>query len=243
MEFTEELYDYIDAHIDPEPENLHRLMRESNLRMVHGRMCSGHLQGRLLKMLVQMTGARKILELGTFTGYSAICLAEGVAANMSETSQSNLSETSAVASAEADGSGSEPKTCDGRVDTIEIFDENEDFIREGLSRTEVGELVNLIIGDAIEVMRGLKDESYDMIFIDADKRHYPEYYHEAKRLLRHGGYIIADNTLWDGHVTDPDRHDPQTSGVKEFNNIVAGDNDVERVIIPLRDGLTIIRKR
>lgn len=219
MEFTEELYEYIDSHIDPEPEHLHRLMRQSNLKMVHGRMCSGHLQGRLLKMLVRMTGARRILELGTFTGYSALCLAEGVAANI----------------AECGG--------DGGVDTIEVFDENEDFIREGISRSAAGELVNLIIGDALEVMPGLHQESYDMIFIDADKRCYPEYYAEAKRLIRRGGYIIADNTLWDGHVIDPERHDPQTMGVKEFNRLVAEDEGVERVIIPLRDGLTIIRKR
>ncbi len=220
MELTEDIYEYIDRHIDAEPEELHQLMRESNLRMVHGRMCSGHLQGRLLKMLVRLTGARRILELGTFTGYSTLCLAEGVAANI------------------ADSGGIE-----GRIDTIEIFDENEIFLREVFGRSKYGNLVNLIIGDALEVMPGLEAESYDMIFIDADKRVYADYYREAKRLLSPGGCIIADNTLWDGHVVDSGRHDRQTDGVRKFNQLVAADPDTEKVILPLRDGLTIIRKR
>ncbi|MDE5843710.1 MAG: O-methyltransferase [Muribaculaceae bacterium] len=232
MLLTEKIFEYIERHIDPEPEELHRLMRESNLRMVHGRMCSGHLQGRLLVMLTRLAGARNVLELGTFTGYATLCLAEGV------------------------GEG-------GRVDTIEVFDENEDFLREVFGRSPIGERVNLIIGDAKEVMDAIADEweaervamheskaypepaegLYDLIFIDADKRAYPDYYTRAKRLLKRGGLIVADNTLWDGHVADEERHDRQTMGVKQFNDLVATDPEVEKVIIPLRDGLTLIRKR
>lgn len=211
MELTERIYEYVEAHIDPEPSELHRLMRESNLRMVHGRMCSGHLQGRLLRMLVRMAGARRILELGTFTGYATLCLAEGA------------------------GEGAS-------VDTVEVSDENEDFLREVFGRSPHGNIINLIIGDAKEVMEGMEAESYDLIFIDADKRDYPAYYTLAKRLIRRGGWIIADNTLWDGHVADEERHDPQTLGVKRFNDIVAADAEVEKVIIPLRDGLTLIRR-
>lgn len=230
MEYTEELYDYVDSHIDPEPAGLHRLMRESNLRMVHGRMCSGHHQGRLLKMLVRLTGALRILELGTFTGYSTLCLAEGVSENVIDNAGGK--------SLESVKSANKPA-----VDTIEIFDENEDFLRKAFSGFPYGGYVNLIIGDALDVMSDMPDESYDMIFIDADKRVYPEYYSEAKRLLRRGGCIIADNTLWDGHVVDSNRRDRQTAGVRRFNDIVAEDPDVEKVIIPLRDGLTLIRKR
>lgn len=212
MELTEKIYEYIENHIDPEPAELHRLMRESNLRMVHGRMCSGHLQGRLLAMIARIASAKRILELGTFTGYATLCMAEGV------------------------GEG-------GRVDTIEVFDENEDFLREVFGRSEYGDRINLIIGDAKEEMGRLEEGSYDMVFIDADKRDYPAYYLKAKKLLRQGGIILADNTLWDGHVADDRRHDPQTMGVKSFNDMVAADESVEKVIIPLRDGLTIIRKK
>lgn len=218
MEYTDEIFDYIESHIDAEPAHLHRLDRESNLRMVHGRMCSGHHQGRLLRMLVQMMRPKRVLELGTFTGYATLCMAEGMAA--------------------ADGDCA----C-GSIDTIEIFDENEDFLRRVFGEAPGGEMINLIIGDALEVMPEMESESYDLIFIDADKRVYPEYYAEARRLLRPGGYILADNTLWDGHVVEPERHDRLTMGVKRFNDIVAADTGVEKVIIPLRDGLTLIRKR
>lgn len=205
-----ELENYIAAHISEEPTYLHKLERISNLRMIHGRMCSGHWQGRLLKMLVEMINPRRILELGTFTGYATLSMAEG------------LSE-------------------DAAIDTIEIFDENEDFLRQVFSKAPCGDKVNLIIGDALEIMPGIPAGSYDLIFIDADKRLYPQYYTQAKRLLRSGGYIIADNTLWDGHVVEDDRRDTQTIGVKAFNNMVAADPDAEKVIIPLRDGLTLIR--
>lgn len=206
----EKLYDYIESHIEPEPDYLKELDRKSHLRMVHGRMCSGHLQGRLLKMLAQMVNPRRLLELGTFTGYSTLCLAEGT----------------------------DP---DARIDTIEVFDENEDFLREVFANSPCGEKINLIIGDALTQMNMMPSESYDMIFIDADKRQYPEYLAEAKRLLKPGGYLIADNTLWDGHVTDPGRHDAQTIGIRRFNDALAADKELGCVILPLRDGLTIAR--
>ena len=207
-----EIEEYIEAHIDAEPEGLARLDRESHLRMVHGRMCSGHLQGRLLVMLTRMIAPMRVLELGTFTGYSTLCLAEGM----------------------ADG---------GIVDTIEIFDENEEFLRDVFAKNPHGEKVRLHIGDALGLMPQMESGSYDLIFIDADKRVYPEYYGQGKRLLRDGGYIIADNTLWDGHVAERGRHDSQTEGVRRFNDMVAADPDVEKVILPLRDGLTLIRKK
>ncbi len=212
MEFTEEIYDYIESRISAEPVALHRLDRLSHLRMVHGRMCSGHWQGRLLKMLTEMIAPRRVLELGTFTGYATLCIAEGL----------------------------QP---DASIDTIEIFDENEDFLTDVFSRFDGGEKVNLIIGDALDVMPRLSTGAYGLIFIDADKRLYPQYLAEAKRLLEPGGYILADNTLWDGHVVDDTRRDPQTMGVKRFNDLVAADPELESVIIPLRDGLTLIRLR
>lgn len=220
MEFSEELYEYIEAHISAEPEGLHRLERLSHLRMVHGRMCSGHWQGRLLKMLTEMIRPRRVLELGTFTGYATLCMAEGLDA----CADSGLGHADAV------------------IDTIEIFDENEDFLRDVFSRFPEGKRVNLIIGDALEIMPALPQGEYDFIFIDADKRLYPEYLALSKQLLSAGGYMIADNTLWDGHVVNPARNDAQTRGVKRFNDLVAADPDLETVIIPLRDGLTLIRK-
>lgn len=207
---TPELEDYILAHIDPEPETLRHIYRESNLRLVNGRMCSGHLQGRLLKMLVRLTGARRLLELGTFSGYSAICLAEGM-------------------------------PTDGELHSLEIDDELEDLI---LSNWKSDPRLHLHIGDAEETMRQWPDGHFDLVFIDADKRRYPEYYTEARRLLRPGGLIIADNTLWSGHIADPayDR-DAQTRALRRFNDLVSADQGVEKVILPMRDGLTLIHKK
>lgn len=212
-EIGDALDSYVDAHISPEPELLTRLTRESNLRLVNGRMCSGHLQGRLLKMLTQFVAPGLALELGTFTGYSALCIAEGL----------------------PEGS---------KLITIEVDDELEDFIREQLSRSPNGEKVELRIGDALEICRELPDSSIDLIFMDADKRQYPAYLNEASRILRPGGLIIADNTLWSGHVVDKayDR-DPQTRGVRDFNDLAATHPDFETVILPFRDGMTLMRKR
>lgn len=209
---TEELEEYILAHISPEGEMLRRLNRETHLYHLRPRMCSGHLQGRLLKMFVRMTAPKAILELGTFTGYSALCLAEGIAP-------------------------------DGVVHTIEIDDELEDFIRAHFDASEYGSRIVLHIGDAEQIIPTL-DTRFDLVFIDANKRDYVAYYEMAMQVLNPGGFIIADNTLWDGKVvTCTEKIDAQTAGILAFNDHVAADDRVEVVIIPLRDGLTIIHKK
>ena len=209
---TEELEEYILAHISPEGEMLRRLNRETHLSHLRPRMCSGHLQGRLLKMFVRMIAPKAILELGTFTGYSALCLAEGIAP-------------------------------DGVVHTIEIDDELEDFIRAHFDASEYGSRIVLHIGDAEQIIPTL-DTRFDLVFIDANKRDYVAYYEMAMQVLNPGGFIIADNTLWDGKVvTCTEKIDAQTAGILAFNDHVAADDRVEVVIIPLRDGLTIIHKK
>ncbi len=220
---TPELEDYILSHIEPEPENLERLDRLTNLRLMNGRMCSGHLQGRLLKMLTGMIRPRRVLELGAFSGYSALCLAEGLAEN-------------------GDGSGNIDGTA-REVVSVEADDELEDFIRDALARSPYGHLVRLVIADARQWLAGAPDESFDLIFIDADKRQYPDYLREAARIVVKGGYIIADNTLWDGHVAESGRHDPQTEGVRIFNDLAAKMPQFETVIVPVRDGLTLMRRK
>ena len=207
-----ELEDYIEQHIEREPDYLRELERDTNLERVNGRMCSGRLQGRLLKMLTQMIGAKDVLEMGTFTGYSALCIAEGL-------------------------------DRDARFTTIESEDELEGPILEAFRKAGYADRIRLLIGDAAQISRGMPSESFDMIFIDADKRQYPAYYREAKRLLRPGGYILADNTLWDGHVVEEGRCDSQTEGIREFNRLAADDREMETVILPVRDGISIIRKR
>lgn len=202
---------YVLDHIDPEGDYLYRLYRATNIYMLHGRMASGHLQGRLLKMIVEMIRPKNILEVGTFSGYSAICMAEGL------------------------GEG-------GKVYTFEINDEQEDFTRPWIEGSPVADKIEFIIGDAIEEAPKLGIE-FDMAFIDGDKRTYLETYEMALSVVKPGGFILADNTLWDGHVVDHayDK-DQQTHGIELFNDFVAKDERVERVILPLRDGLTIIRK-
>ena len=206
-----DLTTYIANHIDPEGDYLYRLYRATNLHTLHGRMASGHLQGRLLKMLVQMTQAKRVLEVGTFSGYSAICLAEGL-------------------------------PDDGLLYTFEINDEQEDFTRPWIEGCAVANKIRFIIGDAITEAPRL-GISFDLVFIDGDKRTYVETYEMALSVLRQGGFIVADNTLWDGHVCDSayDK-DQQTLGIRRFNDLVAADTRVEKVILPLRDGLTLIRK-
>lgn len=210
---NEQLNDYILNHIDAEPEHLYRLERDTHLRLLYSRMCSGHLQGRLLKMLVRMAKPERILELGTFSGYSAQCLAEGLLSG------------------------------DAQVHTIEIEDELEDFLRQHFADSPVGHRIHLHIGDARQILPQL-NLMFDLVFIDANKRHYPQYYELVLPWLTPGGFIIADNTLWDGKVAEPHtKIDPQTEGILSFNQMVAADPRVEKVIIPVRDGLTIIYKK
>ncbi len=200
---------YITSHIDPEDDYLHRLYRATNLRLLAGRMASGHLQGRLLRMLVRMIRPRTILEVGTFSGYSAISMAQGLDEG-------------------------------GMVYTFEIDDELEDFTRPWIEGSSVADKIRFIIGDAIVEAPRL-GVVFDMVFLDGDKRTYVDAYEMALRVVRRGGFILADNTLWDGHVVDDhyDR-DPQTLGIRRFNDHVAHDGRVEKVIVPVRDGLTLI---
>lgn len=206
-----ELEKYVNDHISPEPPELYDIDRQTNLRLVNGRMCSGHIQGRLLKMLAAMICPKRVLELGTFSGYSALCLAEGVGN-------------------------------DASIDSIEVDDELEEFILRNLSTSPHGHKVRLHIGDAIEVMRQWTEPTFDLIFIDADKRRYVDYLNASLPLLRPGGYIIADNTLWDGHVVAAEKHSPQTVGIMAFNDLVSNHPQLETAMIPVRDGLTILRK-
>lgn len=212
MTENEALDRYILDHIEPEGDYLYRLYRATNIHTVHGRMASGHLQGRLLKMLVQMVQPKNVFEVGTFSGYSAICIAEGL-----------------------------PE--DGKLYTFEINDEMEDFTRPWIEGSAVAHKIEFRIGDANVEAPKLGVE-FDMAFIDGDKRTYLETYEMVLKIMRPGGFILADNTLWDGHVTDANyNHDRQTQGIKVFNDFIAHDERVETVILPLRDGLTLVRKK
>ncbi len=207
-----DLESYLLSHIDKEGNYLYRLYRATNIHTVHGRMASGHLQGRLLKMLVEMIKPQNIIEVGTFSGYSAICMAEGLSGN-------------------------------AQLYTFEINDEMEDFTRPWIENSSVGKRIHFIIGDAnIEAPK--LNIKFDMAFIDGDKRTYIDTYETIIKLLKPGGFILADNTLWDGHVIDPHyEHDAQTQGIVHFNDYITNDKRVEKVILPIRDGLTIIRKK
>ena len=205
--------DYILQHIDDEGDYLKALYRNTQLKLLYPRMASGLLQGRMLKMFVRMICPRQILEIGTYSGYSALCMAEGLPEN-------------------------------GMLHTFEINDEQEDFTRPWLENSPYADKIKFYIGDALECVPRL-GITFDLVFIDGDKRKYMEYYEMALSYLSSGGYIIADNTLWDGHVLEEHPHasDLQTIRIKEFNDKVAQDNRVEKVILPLRDGLTIIYKK
>ncbi len=231
------LDEYIEQHTTPEPELFAQITRDTNLHILNPHMLSGQVQGELLRMLSRMIRPQRILELGTFTGYSALCLAEGLAEG-------------------------------GELITIEHNDELEATIRRNLSQSPLGKQIQLIIGDAKQIISDLSSVSasglsattvgqakpvsllsgeaglFDLVFIDADKREYCAYYELVFPLVRQGGFILADNTLWDGHIVDPayDR-DKQTVGLRAFNRMVADDPRVSQVILPLRDGLTIIYKR
>ena len=229
----ENIYRYIEDHASSPSEALEWVVKQTHLRTNHARMLSGAAQGQLLRMLVQMSGASRVLELGTFTGYSAICLASGLPS-------------------------------DGHLDTLELNDELEDLILEGFDRAGLGDRIELHIGDCKETLRRFRtgmglsaepkagvsedvaDESrlYDVVYIDANKREYCEYYDLVFDMVRPGGLILADNVIWDGKVCqDPLPQDRQTLGIAAFNDKVSADPRVESVILPLRDGLNIIRKK
>ena len=207
-----ELEQYILDHIDNEGQLLSQLNRDTHVNLLPPRMLSGHLQGRILKMICRMIAPVRILELGTFTGYSALCMAEALPDN-------------------------------GELHTIEIDDELETFIRKYFDRSPYRDRIHLHIGDAREVVPRL-DGTFDMVFIDANKRLYCDYYDLVFNKVRPGGFILADNTLWDGKILQsPLPSDAQTIGIMRFNEKVATDTRVEKVILPLRDGLTLIYKK
>lgn len=222
----EKIYQYIKEHATEPGEALAWVEKQTHIRTNHARMLSGSVQGQIMRMLVQSTGASRILELGTFTGYSAICLA----------------------SAMPEG---------GHLDTLEINDELEDLIIEGFERAGLDDKIRLHIGDCKETLRRLRSEMgledggtadpvklYDLVYMDANKREYCEYYELIFDMVRPGGLILADNVLWDGKVCqDPLPQDKQTLGIARFNDMVAADPRVESVILPLRDGLNLIRKK
>lgn len=204
---------YIEQHIDDEPELLQELQRQAHLTLLHPRMLSGHIQGRILKMFMQMIQPKRVLEIGTYTGYSALCIAEGLSENAT-------------------------------LDTIEINDELETKIQSFFNLSEFGKKITLHIGDSLEIIPKFKYD-FDVVFIDGNKRHYIEYFEAVMIKLQQGGYMFADNTLWDGHVIDTEvaSNDYQTKGIIAFNDYVKNDSRVETVIFPIRDGLTVLRKK
>ena len=211
----ENIYKYIEEHASVPSEALEWVVKQTHIRTNHARMLSGAAQGQLLRMFVQMTGAQSVLELGTFTGYSAICLASGLQEN-------------------------------GHLDTLELNDELEDLILEGFDKAGLSDRIDLHIGDCKETLRLFREEKrmYDIVYMDANKREYCEYYDLVFDMIRPGGLILADNVLWDGKVCqNPLPQDKQTVGIATFNDKVTADPRVESVIMPLRDGLNIIRLR
>lgn len=211
----ETIYQYIADHATSQSEALDWVVKQTHIRTNHARMLSGSVQGQLMRMLVQMSGAKDILELGTFTGYSAICMAAAA-----------------------------PE--DGHVDTLEINDELEDLILEGFERAGVSGKVDLHIGDCKDTLKAFREEGrqYDLVYMDANKREYCEYYELIFDMVRPGGLILADNVLWDGKVCqNPLPQDKQTLGIARFNDMIKEDRRVESVILPLRDGLNLIRKK
>lgn len=238
---TDPTYKYIEEHSVPEATGLDWIRRQTNLRTNYARMMSGPLQGTIITMLTKLCGVRNALEIGTFTGYTSVCIARGLAEG-------------------------------GHLDTLEKNDELEDIIREGWDRCGVSDKITLRFGSALDLLAQMaaqagtggtggtgedltseaycensvtsKWQPYDLVYIDADKREYRQYFEAVLPLVRHGGLIMADNTLWDGKVLeDPLPVDHQTQEIYAFNEMVASDPRVETVILPLRDGLSLIRRR
>ena len=222
----EQIYKYIEEHATRQSEALSWVQKQTHIRTNHARMLSGAVQGQLMRMIVQMTGAKRILELGTFTGYSAICLASALPS-------------------------------DGHLDTLELNDELEELILEGFDRAGLSDVISLHIGDCKQTLERFRTEMgldsgkvadhdmlYDIVYMDANKREYCSYYDLVFDMVRPGGLILADNVLWDGKVCqNPLPQDKQTQGIARFNDIVTADSRVESVILPLRDGLNLIRKK
>ncbi|PID94681.1 MAG: methyltransferase [Bacteroidales bacterium] len=204
--------DYILQHTEKEPQYLKELSRRTSVRMINPRMQSGHYQGRILKMLAKLIQPQNILEIGTFSGYATLSLAESLG-------------------------------IDGHIDTIEIDDELEEFILDNFAKSPYANKITLHIGDALQIVPTL-NKMYDMIFIDGNKRYYMEYLQLTLESLSDKGLIVADNTLWSGKVMEPPaKNDHQTKAIIEFNDHIAQRDDIEQIIMPIRDGLTLIRKK
>jgi predicted O-methyltransferase YrrM len=210
-ELDRDIEAYILEHIDPEDEFLYQLTRYTNLKVIHPRMLSGHLQGKILRMLSLMIQPETILEIGTFTGYSALCLAQGLVPG-------------------------------GIVHTIEANDEIVEVARQFINKSELAHKIQLHTGDARKIIPTLPC-IFDLVFIDAEKSEYIDYYHLVFDKLAPGGFIFADNVLWSGKIVDAEQQDHFAAGIKAFNDFVMADSRVEKVILPIRDGLTIIRKK
>ena len=212
MRTNEKIESYIAAHSDDEPDYLKHVRRQAHLSLLNPRMISGHVQGRMLKMFARMICPQRVLEIGTYTGYSVLCIAEGL-----------------------------PQ--DAHIDTIEINDELESKIRSTFENSAFSQKITLHIGDALSIIPTFPYD-FDIIFIDANKRNYIEYYEQALKKVKPKGFIFADNTLWNGHVIEDniDKNDLQTKGIMDFNTFVKHDTRVEKVMIPIRDGITIIQK-
>lgn len=211
LEVNTELEQYILAHSEPEGEILAELARATHLNVLRPRMLSGNLQGQFLKMICRMIGAKRVLEIGTYTGYAAISMASGL------------------------GEG-------GILHTIDVNDELEDFTRGYIEKSGLQERIVFHVGDAREIIPRL-GKGFDLVFIDADKREYPDYYRLVFDHVREGGVIVADDVLWDGKVADPTtKVDAQTRGILEFNDLVQADPRVENLLLPIRHGLMVIRK-
>ena len=205
------LNDYILSHITPEHPYLYKLYRATNTQLIRPRMASGHLQGQLLKMLTELINPQTVVEIGTYSGYSALSMAQGMRPG-------------------------------SRIVTFEINDEQEDFTRPWFENSPFPPQIDMVVGDIFKLLPPM-NLTIDLAFIDANKRTYAEYYELIMRYLRVGGYILADNTLWDGHVVESEYdNDPQTIGIKRFNDLVAQDPRVETFIFPLRDGLTLVKR-
>jgi caffeoyl-CoA O-methyltransferase len=213
MEFiSPELDAYVCDHTEMESEVLAALNRKTHLSVLQPRMLSGHFQGRLLSLFSHMIQPTRILEIGTYTGYSAICLAEGLQAG-------------------------------GRLFTIDVNEERADLVQEYIERSGYQDVIVPLIGDALEIIPTL-DETYDIVFIDADKKNYINYYHLVFDRVKPGGYIIADNVLWSGKVIgDPSQLDRETRVLDEYNKLIHADSRVQEVLLPIRDGLMIARKK
>jgi len=204
--------EYILNHTETEDVVLQELNRETNLKVLRPRMISGHYQGKIIELISKMIKPKKILEIGTYTGYSAICWAKGLANN-------------------------------GIIHTIEINDELENMLNKYFKKANINNKVKLYIGDALKIIPKI-NEAFDLAFIDADKPNYLNYYNLVFEKIKKGGYIIADNVLWDNKViTKNDKRDISTTGIKEFNNFVQNDDRVENLILNIRDGLMIVRKK